>query len=307
MPRRALKDGYDAIAGKGPHFTHQALGRHIDPAGLGGYYCDFGHKAEAALETDHGFLHYYGMRLTDVVPVAQTALGYWELHLEGRPTRDAFLRLADWLVETAEPGPKGVIWRTRRPEPKYGVPTGYPSAMGQGEAVSVLLRAHDATSERRYLEVARAAFEPMTVAVEDGGVSRELDGRLVLEEYPSPEPAAILNGWIFALLGVHELVTVTGDEGPRDLFERSYTGLLDLLPRYDVGWWSLYSLYDHGWRDLSKPFYQRLHSVLLDALNLVRPDPRLSETARRWEAQLTAPAVARVAVNKLAFRVRRAL
>jgi hypothetical protein len=45
---------------------------------------------------------------------------------------------------------------------------------------------------------------------------------------------------------------------------------------------------------------------MLDALNLVRPDRRLGEMARRWERQISTPAVARVTYDKLAFRLHRA-
>ena len=99
---------------------------------------------------------------------------------------------------------------------------------------------------------------------------------------------------------------MTGDPGVRRLFRESAAGLISLLPRYDVGWWSRYSLYDHGRPDLAKPFYQRLHPVLLDALNLVHPDRRLVDMARRWESQITLRALGRATVDKLAFRLHRA-
>jgi hypothetical protein len=190
--------------------------------------------------------------------------------------------------------------------PKYDLAPGWSSAMGQGEGISVLLRAHALTDDEGYLSMAIAAVEAMSVDVARGGVMRKLDGHTVLEEYPAERPAAVLNGWIFALLGVHELANVTGDPVVRRLFEQSAAGLISLLPRYDVGWWSRYSLYDHGRPDLAKPFYQRLHAVLLDALNLVRPDRRLVDMARRWESQITPRALVRATQDKLAFRLHRA-
>jgi hypothetical protein len=242
-----------------------------------------------------------------VVPIAQAALGYWELSLEGHDTRSRFLTLAEWLLRKADPGPGGLAWRASFPVPKYGLGPGWTSAMGQGEGISVLLRAYALTGGERYLEVARAALEPLTVEVARGGVLRKLDGHTVLEEYPAEQPVAVLNGWIFALLGVHELVNATGDATAQRLLEDSFVGLISLLPRYDVGSWSRYSLYDHGRPDLAKPFYQRLHPVLLDALDLVSPNSRLVEMARRWERQITAAALVRISCDKIAFRVHRAL
>jgi len=303
------RQGYGALFGRGTAFTHQPLGRHIDRDGLGGYYCDFRHKARAAAEHDDGFPRssVTGQRAAWVIPVAQAALGYWELRLDGEATEARFVALADWLVENAAPGPQGLCWYMEFARPKYALEPGWISAMGQGEAISVLLRAAALTGSERYLATARAALGPMTVEVEQGGVLRVLAGAPVLEEYPAARPCAVLNGWIFALLGLHELVNVSGDERARDLFARSAAGLVSLLPRYDVGWWSLYSLYDHGRPDLAKPFYQRLHPVLLEALDMVHPDPALRETALRWESQVTTAALVRNSLNKLGFRAYREL
>jgi len=302
---KEVRKGYAAVVGKGEDFTHQAHGRHIDPEGLRGYYCDFRHKALGAMaNSPDGFPRRPSGAPWDlVIPVAQAALGYWELRQEGHAVERPFLMLADWLVDRAEEGPAGLAWYSSLALPKYDLEPGWPSAMGQSEAISVLLRAHELTGERHYLETASAALEVMTLEVSEGGVLRRIDGHLVLEEYATRRPLAILNGWIFSLFGLHELAQVTGDARARDLFWESREGLLALLPRYDIGWWSLYSLYDHGRPDLAKPFYQRLHPVLLDGLHLVAPDERLFAHARRWEAQLTPLALARNAVDKVSFRI----
>lgn len=306
---KEVRKGYDAVVGRGADFTHQPHGRHIDPEGLRGYYCDFRHKALAAMAgSPDGFPRRSSGEPWDlVIPVAQAALGYWELREEGHDTERPFLMLADWLVDRAEDGPSGLAWYSSLALPKYDLGPGWPSAMGQSEAISVLLRAHELTRERHYLETASAALEVMTAEVSEGGVLRRIDGHLVLEEYATRRPLAILNGWIFSLFGLHELFQVTGEERARNIFWTSRDGLLALLPRYDIGWWSLYSLYDHGRPDLAKPFYQRLHPVLLDGLHLVAPDERLFTYARRWEAQLTPLGLARNAVDKVSFRIRREL
>jgi hypothetical protein len=107
------------------------------------------------------------------------------------------------------------------------------------------------------------------------------------------------------LLGLHELRTATGSPGADALFEESVAGLVALLPAYDAGWWSLYSLRRHPRPDLAKPFYQRLHPVMLKAMHLVTGDVRFLAMAHRWEAQMTPAALARVCANKVAFRASR--
>ncbi len=302
----ALRSGWDSVAGRGPEFSHQPPGRHVEPRGLGGYWLDLRHKSYAADAAPDGLPRGAdGRELDWVVPLAQAALGYWERRCEGEETGDRFLSLAERLLATGRPAVGGLRWEVPVAAPKYGLGRGWPSALGQGQAISVLLRAGALTGEERWAAAAHAALAPLAATVEDGGLARVLNGALVLEEYPSRRPCAVLNGWIYALLGVHELA-VTGEPRAEELVARSTHGLLALLPRYDLGWWSRYSLYPHGRSDLAKPFYQRLHPVLLEALHLARPDPRLPAMAARWRAQLTPLTIARASVDKLVFRADRA-
>jgi len=303
---RELRGGWWAVTGQGIDFTPQPLGRNVDPDGLAGYYSELRHKTVGTvggLPVDS-----FGELNDWVIEVAQAALGFWERRLDGEAVEAEFLFLADWLLEHRSEEPEGVVWRIEVPVPKYGKRPGWISAMGQGQAISVLLRAEQLTGREIYGEVARKAFSALNRPVSEGGTQSEIDGRPVLEEYPVEErPCAVLNGWIFALFGVHELAVATGDRAARDLFERSAAGLVELLPRYDAGWWSLYSLHDHGRPDLAKPFYQRLHPELLEGLDLIHPHPRLGEYARRWRDQYTRRHVARASLDKLLFRAERAL
>jgi hypothetical protein len=306
--RRALREisaGYSAVAGRTIDFEPQPLGRHIDPGGLGGYYCDLRHKTVGTV----GGLPVDGFgEVNDwVIEVAQAALGFWERRLDGDDVDREFLFLADWLLGHRSTDPDGVVWRIDVPVPKYDQEPGWISAMGQGQAISVLLRAHRLTGRDEYLEVADAALPALCRPVAEGGAQSVLEGHPVLEEYPTERPCAVLNGWIFALFGVHELAVTTANAEAQSLFERSANGLVELLPRYDNGWWSLYSLYDHGRPDLAKPFYQRLHPILLEALDLIHPAPRLRDYADRWRAQYTRRSVVRASLDKVYFRLFRAL
>jgi heparosan-N-sulfate-glucuronate 5-epimerase len=307
--QRLASDTLGAYLEIGTDFQPQPPGTRVDPRGLAGYHCDFSHKADPSVQEPGTWLAgaLAGEPWRSPMMVSQAALGFWERHLAGEDTLARFLALADWLLRYGERDERGLGFPHDYAVPKYGLTPGWRSGMTQGEAISVLLRAHAATGEDRYRDAASAAFGPFTAETPDGGVVRTLDGSLVIEEYPAAQPTAVLNGWIFGLLGLHELTLVDDRAVVADTFARTRAGLLALLPRYDVGWWSCYSLGDYGAPDLAKPFYQRLHVVLLGAVDAVAPDPLLRETAQRWEAQITRSAMARIAVDKVAFRARRAL
>jgi len=295
------KRAFWSMVGGSVDFSPQPLGRHIDPQRIAGYYADLSGKTRLPLAEMKGTEYDW------VIPLAQVALGFWERHLDGEDTVDEFLEATAWLIERSAEDEIGLVWRCWPPVPKYGLDSGWISAMGQGQAISVLLRAHALSGEERYLRLAEQAFGPLSLPVASGGVQRELDGVTVLEEYPTAKPCAVLNGWIFALWGVHELSLVSDDPAPGTVFERSAAGLVELLPRYDNGWWSLYSLYDHGRPDLAKPFYQRLHPVMLEGLALITDAEPLRAYAQRWRDQDTRLGLARASADKLVFRAARAL
>jgi heparosan-N-sulfate-glucuronate 5-epimerase len=288
-----------SMVGGSVDFSPQPLGLRVDPHGIAGYYSDLSGKTRMSIA------EFPGSEYDWCIPIAQFALGNWERHLAGDGTEAQFRAAVELLLSRSSEEGSAVVWRNGIAVPKYGLSPGWISAMGQGQAISVLLRAHLLTGERHYLEIAERALQPLLVQVADGGSQRQIGGVTVLEEYPTEKPCAVLNGWIFALWGVHELSLVSSQGDAGRLFERSAAGVVELLPRYDVGWWSRYSLYDYGRPDLAKPFYQQLHPVMLEGLGLITGNPVLTAYADRWRNQRTRLAYARVAVDKLAFRFSR--
>lgn len=296
---KGVSRSFWSMVGGSVDFSPQPLGRRVDPDGIAGYYSDLTGKTRMSIE------EFPGTEYDWCIPIAQFALGQWERRLAGADADAEFRAAVDLLLSRSSDEGSAVVWRNGIAVPKYGLSPGWISGMGQGQAISVLLRAHQLTGERHYLEIAERALQPLLVPVAEGGAQREIDGATVLEEYPTPKPCAVLNGWIFALWGVHELSLVSERDDAGRLFERSAAGVVQLLPSYDVGWWSRYSLYDYGRPDLAKPFYQQLHPAMLEGLGLITKDPMLAAYADRWRAQRTRLAYARVAVDKLAFRFSR--
>lgn len=306
---RLLHDTAGAYFGVGTDFQPQLPGEQADPRALAGYWCDFRHKASPAEREPGSWLNEVlaGRPWKSPMMVSQSALGFWERHMDGEPgAAEAFVALADWLVRYADRSGPALSWLHDYPAAKYGLEPGWRSGMTQGEAISVLLRARELSGSEIYGEVAREAFELFGVDVADGGVVREIDGAMVIEEYPSARPTAVLNGWIFGLIGLHEIALVDDSPEVAAMRARAFAGFSRLLPRFDAGWWSRYSLGDHGRRpDLAKPFYHRLHVVLLDAIDAIEPDPVVHAMARKWETQATPVAMARIAVDKIVFRATR--
>ena len=104
------------------------------------------------------------------------------------------------------------------------VPPGWYGAMCQGQAISVLVRAHLATSHlasglrNGYLAAAARAAAVFNISSQEGGVRGEVLGRVWYEEYPTSPSSHILNGFMYGLLGLQELASVEAGGGAEQLY-----------------------------------------------------------------------------------------
>ncbi len=106
--------------------------------------------------------------------------------------------------------------------------------MAQGEAISVLTRAHLLTGKLNYLHIVKKALAIFEHSTAEGGIVNKFKTYPVFEEYPSPtKPVVVLNGFIFSLFGLYDLLIATGDERANELFIRGIDSLLNILDLYD--------------------------------------------------------------------------
>jgi D-glucuronyl C5-epimerase C-terminus len=174
-------------------------------------------------------------------------------------------------------------WRYPVPATRYRVMPGWYSAMAQGLATSVLLRAHDLTGEGSYIDAADGAVMLLLKPVQDGGCAHyDQSGRPFLEECPSDPPCHILNGAVFALIGLHEREARSGGHAYLAAAER----LAAELNRFDLGYWSRYDLRFAAPATMA---YHSLHSSLLEVAARISADPVFGSTATRWRSYLRSP------------------
>jgi heparosan-N-sulfate-glucuronate 5-epimerase len=198
-------------------------------------------------------------------------------------------RAAAWLVRTQTAGGAwlyGFRWRVIGSRLSLAPP--WASAIAQGQAMSLLARMYARTGRRSYLQAARKARRPLTRPVTGGGLVAFLRGRPWYEEYPTQPPSFALNGFMFALLGLHDLNAVDPAPATKTLYERGIESLAASLPLFDAGRASLYHLArtGAGTRFVAPARYQRLHVKLLSALAEVSDEPALRRYRDRWRRHL---------------------
>lgn len=120
----------------------------------------------------------------------------------------------------------------------------YLSAIVQGKIASLFLRCYRLTEDQDWLQLARKVINSYTVPLEDGGFSRSLVGNMSwMEEYPSPKPSMVLNGFLFWLIGLGEYLAIADDKELQITFETQLTSAICWMPAYKLEHGLLYSMY----------------------------------------------------------------
>ena len=293
----------DMLAGRDYAHLDQSMGLHFVPGRLSGYYNDLTGKTEWPDRVDSAGLPLDrapgGRYIYHPIVLAQKALGHWDAWLgSGRRDvrhRESFLQIARWAVDDQDGSGGWEIW------PLLGRTDALPySAMAQGELMSVLVRAFSLTGEEIYLRSARQALTPMLTPIDEGGSSWLAPEGLVLEEIPYKIPRTILNGWIFALYGLHDLTMTDDSPDARGALESTLDALSARLHMYDAGFWSFYDTSGA----LASPFYHRLHIAQLEALELSYPERarRFRKLREAFQRQLGARLNKARAVTLLGFQ-----
>ncbi|XP_022251694.1 D-glucuronyl C5-epimerase-like isoform X2 [Limulus polyphemus] len=201
-----------------------------------------------------------------------------------------FFAVANWFVRHQDEDGGWPIMVSRRLFPGMAdLAPGWYSAMGQGQAISVLTRAFKVTGNITYLYTAMKAVKPFKVRSESHGVMTAFAGKYVwYEEYPTIPSSYVLNGFIYSLMGLYDLKMTCTHKDCKEvtkLYEDGMISLKKLLPLFDTGSGSLYDLrhYSLGVApNLARWDYHTTHINQLLLLSTFESDPILKSVADRW-------------------------
>ena len=215
--------------------------------------------------------------------IAQYALALWNAYLTVADDRykEAFMSQVRWLVaHELRHDEDTACWPILSPLHRYNATGSWLSALTQGNCISVLVRAYQLTHEDIFLQVARRAVHTFELDIADGGVSASVENNGIFFEEVAVYPAAhILNGYLLALFGLYDYVTLTHDPAVAELIQRSLTTLHTFIEEFDTGYWSCY---DIRFKRLSPRFYHALHITLLEALARYSGCEHCAALATRW-------------------------
>ena len=160
------------------------------------------------------------------------------------------------------------------------------SAMAQGQVISLFARIYYVSKEQKYLEAAKLAMEPLTIDVEDGGLCADFFGHKYYEEYPTTPASYTLNGFMFTIIGLHDLYSITDDRQAKELYDEGIKTLEYCLPFYDSTGISLYHLGHLTDKNLplhTSEKYHNIHIAQLKIINQFENNATFMYYSERWE------------------------
>jgi heparosan-N-sulfate-glucuronate 5-epimerase len=213
------------------------------------------------------------------------AFANWTLYLETgqEDYLKKLLLVADYILRTGEWAGEGAL--RLRTECAGTGHTGDLSAMFQGEAISVLCRAWQATGDGRYLEAAVGCVGPFDTHFKEEGVRGQIqaaNNATWYEEWPNPQWRHALNGMIYSLWGLRDVAIAADHTRAEELFQEGVESVLKALPLFDSGYWSWYCLPENKRPHIASMMYHNLHICQLTALARQTERPEFKPTIERF-------------------------
>lgn len=297
--------------------TFEPLECSLEPE-LGDYYQDFTGALELVESGYHGGLDEHGVPVVrygretetySAVIAAQYALANITAIRRGADERIPRLcAQLNWLLATQEEdGEFAGCWLMRHANSKYPwLKPPWTSALASGQAISALLRGWELIGDEQLRAAADRAYAGLHSRREQMQLHLDADHELWYEEYPAEPPLHVLNGHVYALLGVLDYARVTGDPQATARWKLACQTTLAHLDGFDLGYWSAYDLL---WREpVSLHYHKNIHIPQLRILAALTGEQRFGQTAERWEryhARLVTRLRWQIALRQYGWRSRR--
>jgi len=221
-------------------------------------------------------------RQRNPVTICNTALNYYEEIKKGDHTHQQFfLNCANWLVEhRTYRNDTATVLEYRYNWDVYHMTNPWQSGMAQGLSLQVLVGAHQITKEEKYLKAAREQLNSFYIDINDNGITRKsADHGWWYEEFADKngKESRVLNGMIFAVLGIYDYYEYTHSASAKFLFEQGTKAVKLDVALYDKDG---FSYYDRLGTDNLK--YHWIHVDLLQKMYKASGEPIFKKYADHW-------------------------
>ena len=222
-------------------------------------------------------------RQRNPMTICNKALSYYAKFIAGDSSQSIlFLNCANWLADSLTHLNSFSVLSYNYNWPVYNMVAPWRSGLANGVSLQVFIKAHSLTKDEKYLIAGKKILNSFYVEVKAGGVSYKTNSiGWWFEEYADEGGVSskVLNGHMFAMVGIYDYYTYTKDSSANYLFLQGVKALKNDLANYDQ--LEGPSLYDR----LGTPTnikYHAIHIDLLDRLFVITGQPLFNFYADKW-------------------------
>lgn len=239
------------------------------------HYC-FNEKGEIMLQFETGELAYHPCMIAEYTIINAEKF----LRTKDEVAKAQFVLHANWLLDNLKVDESGAgAWYYDFNNSV--IQKKFYSGISQGVGMSALVRAYVILGEEKYLEAAERSYKWMIRPYSQNGCLFETgEWKGWIEE--DTEGFHILNGHIYAALGLYDLWRVTRNKSVYEAFQDALAVLKRQLPRFDVDYFSKYSQRPGAYCNNS---YHLIHVYQLYILNRIMKDDFYLLYAKKFENQ----------------------
>ncbi len=232
--------------------------------------------------------------------VANYAIDYYQQINEKNDsaTKDRFLNCINWLADNMRYKNNYALYEFGWEQPFYdSVGAPWTSGMTSGRAIEAFTAAYHFFHKQQYIDNAMALLRGFYIPIQSGGFTFKEAVGSWYEEYADSNmhTPRVLDGHIFALLGVHKFWLLTKNDSAAYVVQQGILSLKNNLPGYDIGnGWSYYDAY----KLRSDKKYHMLLTSMMKELWEITKDPLFDEYYRKWNTPLAKPYIYRIIKEK---------
>ncbi|MDF1694759.1 MAG: D-glucuronyl C5-epimerase family protein [Saprospiraceae bacterium] len=169
---------------------------------------------------------------------------YNDLISDHTNTDDQLLNYVDNIQEKALETDDSLLFYFNLPYDRFDLVNSYSSGIVQGKMASLCIRCYNRRNNKKYLNWAKKSLISAWSPISEGGLNRTIENQMNwVEEYPSPKPSMVLNGFLFYIIGLAEYLCFDSDKEIVHIFESCLVTVLAWMPKYKLDNGLLYSMY----------------------------------------------------------------
>lgn len=235
------------------------------------------------------------------------AIGAYQKFLDtnNNDARKDFILIADWFVNNIN---VDGLWINKYPMKTFELNNDWHSGLSQAKGISTLVRAFYLTKDKKYLNAINLAIKPFLVKVSDGGIKIDVDNCVFFEEYTTKSPSLVLNGHIFAVWALRDVIELFKLQGLdyeelSDFYNKVVVDLSSSLHLWDTGRWSRYDLWEKHF-NIASLFYHDLHIKQLNILYELTNIDEFKVYSKKWRKYRNNPIIRMLSlIEKIKFRL----